>query len=74
MNLDDLYRQIADAEGVTPEEVRAEMQKAVDAAWSRRDKTSAMRKKQAEVPHRGKTPTVEEFLAYAATELQKRKQ
>lgn len=73
MNLEALYQQIATAEGITPEEVRAEMQNALNLAWARRDKTAAMKKRQAAVPHKGEAPTVEEFLEYAAEVLKQKK-
>ncbi|MDO4547715.1 MAG: sporulation initiation factor Spo0A C-terminal domain-containing protein [Clostridia bacterium] len=68
MNMDDIYRQIAQAHGVTEEQVKRDMQDAISEAYENPgdEVTSARQRK---VPREGEVPTTEEFLKYCAKQL-----
>ena len=50
MNWDQICERIGQAHGVSAEEVRREMEAALDAAWNRTDKTERMADLQNEIP------------------------
>ena len=56
---ENLYQAVARIHGVTEEEVKAEMEKAIAAAYENPNEEAL------KVPRKGEIPTVEEFLAYA---------
>ena len=65
MDMNRIFEQIAREHGTTPEEVRREIQKSIDAAFDHpADDLAAYRLRQ--TPCKGKRPTPEEFIAYAA--------
>ena len=70
MDAQEIYRRIATEYGGSPEDVRAELQQALDAAWNSLHKTDTQAADQEEVPCKGEIPTVEEFLDYAVHLLQ----
>lgn len=61
-----VIRTLAQRDGVRPEDVRASMQEAIDAAWENQD--PAVRWKQLQLFPTGK-PTVEAFVLRLAKEL-----
>lgn len=61
-----VIRTLAQRDGVKPEDVRASMQEAIDAAWENQD--PAIRWKQLQMFPAGK-PTVEAFVLRLAKEL-----
>lgn len=70
MDMEELYRRIAEKYGVSAEEVRKEMQKAIDEAWKNPPKDGgAVRACQSLVPCRGSIPTPEELIRYAVREI-----
>lgn len=65
MDMNRFFEQIAREHSTTPEEVRREIQKSIDAAFDHpADDLAAYRLRQ--IPCKGKRPTPEEFIAYAA--------
>lgn len=50
-------------------EVKTEMQKAIEEAWTNPDKTLEVSKRQNEVKAKGGEPTVEEVMMYAKSKL-----
>lgn len=72
MDMEELYRRIALKNGVSAEEVRKEIQKAIDEAWKNPPEDGgATRAYQSLVPCRGSIPTPEELIRYAAREIYK---
>lgn len=71
MNRRKIYRKIARKHHVSVQEVKSEIQKAIDAAWTASDKTQDIIEQQKEVSAKGEIPTVEEFLTYAEKLLKK---
>lgn len=61
-----VIRMLAQRDGIRPEDVRASMQEAIDAAWENQD--PAVRWKQLQMFPAGK-PTVEAFVLRLAKEL-----
>ena len=72
MDINKILGQVAEADGVSIEEVKKEMQAAISAAYQNPSydggRTEARQK---EVPCRGEIPTPEEFIRYAAWKLKK---
>lgn len=58
------YRKIAKKYGVSPKEVKADMQECLNHMWSRADKTPEMEAAQQKISAGGKAPTTDEFLNY----------
>lgn len=56
---ENIYQAVARLHGVTEEEVKSEMEKAIAAAYKNPNKSACS------VPRKGEIPTVEEFLAHA---------
>lgn len=69
MSMRKIYRKIAKQHGISVQEVRAEMQYALYEAWTKPGKSLTEMKTQAEVPHEGEIPTIEEFFHYAEKKL-----
>lgn len=59
MNMDSIYRKIAEKHGKTVEEVKQDMQAAIDYSYKNPNKTEDQRIKQESIPYRGQTSTVE---------------
>ena len=57
-----IYRKIAKEHGVSVEEVKREMQTAIDHAYKKHNKLSSETKMQSSVPSKGEVPTAEEFI------------
>ena len=62
-----LARKVAKAHGVSVKEVRQECQAAIDHAYQKPNFYAG------QVPSKGSTPTVDEFVAHATAEAKKRK-
>ncbi len=73
MSMRNIYREIARKNGVTVEEVKREMQEAINAAYRVTPVDSITREYQDRVPRVGEVPTAEEFIRYAAKEVGRRK-
>lgn len=70
MDTKELYKRIAGQNGISAEEVRNEMQKAIDEAWKNPPEDgSAARAYQSLIPCRGSIPTPEELIQYAVREI-----
>ena len=69
MSMRKIYRKVARRNHVTVREVKTEMQKAIDEAWTNPDKTPEVTKCQNEVKTIGGEPTAEEVLMYAKSKL-----
>lgn len=65
-----VFRKIARRHGTTPEQVRAEIQQAIDAAFDQtEDDLAAWRIRQ--IPCKGARPTPEEFIEYLSRQASK---
>ena len=65
MDMNRIYQQVARQYHTTPEEVRREIQKSIDAAFDQpADDLTAYRLRQ--IPCKGARPTPEEFIVYVA--------
>ena len=73
MESQEIRRRIAERYGGSPESVRSALQQALEASWQAPNKTAAQTANQRSVPSAGAVPTVEEFLRYAETLLEKDK-
>ena len=63
MDINDIFKDIAKKHHVSVEEVRCEIQKAIDDAYENPgDDLTAYRQRQ--IPRKGERPTPEEFIAY----------
>ena len=72
MDINKILGQVAEADGVSIEEVKKEMQAAISAAYQNpSDDGGRTEARQKEVPCRGEIPTPEEFIRYAAWKLKK---
>lgn len=72
MDINKILGQVAEADGVSIEEVKKEMQAAISAAYQNpSDDGGITEARQKEVPCRGEIPTPEEFIRYAAWKLKK---
>jgi len=70
MSMRSIYRKIAREHNVSVEEVKREMQAAVDFAYQNvRDDSAAERQRQ--VRRKGEIPTAEEFILFASEEINK---
>ena len=65
------YRKIAKKHGVSVKEVKADMQSAIDAAYTNPNTDFATFKAQREVPKKGETPTIDEFVDFATNKIKK---
>lgn len=72
MDINKILGQVAEADGVSIEEIKKEMQAAISAAYQNpSDDGGRTEARQKEVPCRGEIPTPEEFIRYAAWKLKK---
>ena len=67
MNIDEIIKQVARLHNTTPEEVYAEMQIALDAAFHSSD--PEVQKEWKKIPLQGKHPTPEDVIPYLAGQL-----
>lgn len=65
MSMRKIYRQIARKHGVSVKEVRAQMQTAVDLAWTNSQKDEVTAAWQRQVDGSGRTPEVADVIRYA---------
>ena len=66
-----IYRKIAKENNVSVAEVKTDMQTAINHAYEHAPNNGITRAYQNRVPRTGTVPTVDEFLAYARSELKK---
>ena len=67
MDIDKIIKQVARAHNTTPEEVYAEMQIALDAAFQSKD--PEVKKAWAKIPFQGERPTPEDVIPYLVSQL-----
>ena len=65
MSMRKIYREVAKKHGVSVKEVKEEMQKALDHAYSNTADDGVIVAYQKQVPSKGDIPTPEEFIKYA---------
>lgn len=68
MGMRKIYREVARKYGVTVQEVKREMQAAIDAAYTNTPNDGVTRAWQNRVPRKGEMPTAEELIRYMARE------
>ena len=66
MSMRKVYRKVARKYGVTVEEVKREMQSAINETYNNSDNNDITKEYQNKVPREGKIPTVDEFIRYAS--------
>jgi ketol-acid reductoisomerase len=71
MSMRKIYRKVARKHGVSVKEVKEEMQKALDYAYSNTPDDGVTEAYQKQVPSNGKIPTPDEFIRYAANKVKK---
>ena len=71
MSMRKIYRKIAREHGVSPKEVREEMQAAIMKAYQKPPDDNITVAYQNRVPRKGEGPTPEEFIRYAAGQIKK---
>ncbi len=69
MNMKDIYRKIAKEHGVSPAEVKRDMEAAIDYAYKKNDKSEGEKLIQENIPCKGEVPNAEEFIQYAVTQI-----
>ena len=67
MNVNEIIKQVAKVHDTTPEEVYAEMQIALDAAFQSKD--PEVKKEWAKIPFQGERPTPEDVIPYLVGRL-----
>lgn len=72
MSMRSIYRKIAKEHGVTVDEVKRDMQAAIDHAYKNTPNDGITGAWQNRVPRKGEIPTTEEFIKYAAKEVKRR--
>ena len=71
MSMRNIYRKIAKQNGVSVQEVKSEMQKAVDAAWDNANKTAENIIAQKQIRPDGSKPTAEELIRVSSQKIKK---
>ncbi len=71
MDFEEIYRQIAQKHGVSVQEVRDEMQKAITMAWTDAERTEEERMRQQEVISADEIPTPEDLVRHVITKIKK---
>ena len=66
MSMRKVYRKVARKHGVTIEEVKREMQSALDETYNNPNNNDISKAYQERVPRKGDVPTVDEFIRYVA--------
>lgn len=69
MSMRQIYRKIAREHGVTPAEVKRDMQAAIDHAYQHTPDDGITKAYQNQVPHKGDIPTAEEVVRFAAKKI-----
>lgn len=71
MSMRNIYRKIAKENGTTPDEVKREIQLALNEAYKNRSQDRVVKANQGCVPCKGEVPTTDEFINYAITKIKK---
>ncbi|WP_027398464.1 sporulation initiation factor Spo0A C-terminal domain-containing protein [Anaerovorax odorimutans] len=71
MNVNNIYHKIAKRYGVTIEDIKREMQAAINYAYKNPNKSTNEKIKQECIPCKDEIPTSEEFIKYMAVKLKK---
>ncbi|TAH59959.1 MAG: sporulation initiation factor Spo0A [Gottschalkiaceae bacterium] len=71
MNIGYIYRKIARKYGVSVEEVKKDMQDAIDYAYEKDKKSDKERILQENISFKGKTPTTAEFINQVTEQIKK---
>ncbi len=69
MNMRKIYREVARKHGVTVEEVKREMQAAINEAYTNTPNDGITGAYQNRVPRKGEIPTTDAFIRYVAKEV-----
>lgn len=72
MDMERIYRKIAEEEGVSVEKVKKEMQAAINMAYQ--NPTKQVAAYQAQVKRKGAVPTVDELILHLVDEVKKKEQ
>ena len=64
MDIQKIYEEVAKKYGVTAEEVKREMQMALEAAWENPRNTEEVKRKQQEITPNGEIPTPEQVITH----------
>lgn len=73
MNLNNIYRKIAKEYGVSEEEVRNDIEKAIDFAFRDTNKSKELIEFQNKIPSEQDIPTPEEFISYVVMSIRNKK-
>ena len=71
MSMRSIYRKVAKKHGVSVNEVKEEMQKALNQAYTNTPNDALTRVYQNQVPSKGEIPTPDEFIPYTANKIKK---
>jgi hypothetical protein len=71
MSMRKIYRKVAKKHGVSVKEVKEEMQKALDHAYTNTPDDGVTGAYQKQVPSKGEIPTPDEFIKFAANKVRK---
>lgn len=71
MNMEKIYRKVAQKYGVSVAEVKKDIQEAINAAYQNPPEDGVTRAWQNRVTRKGVIPTSDEFIRYAAEEIGK---
>lgn len=71
LDMKQIYRKIAKEHGVSVEQVKREMQDAIDYAYQNKPNDELTAFNQNRVPRKDEIPTVEEFIKYGANRINK---
>lgn len=71
MNMRSIYRKVAKKHGVSVKEVKDEMEKALNSAYTNPSNDDIIIDCQKQVPSKGEIPTPEEFIRYVANKVEK---
>lgn len=69
MSMRQVYRKIAKEHGVTPAEVKRDMQAAIGHAYQNTPADGVTEAYQKQIPRKGKIPTAEEVIRFAAQKV-----
>lgn len=71
MNMEKIYRKVAQKYGVSVAEVKKDIQEAINAAYQNPPEDGVTRAWQNRITRKGVIPTADEFIRYAAGEIGK---
>ncbi|QHI72690.1 sporulation initiation factor Spo0A [Aminipila terrae] len=72
MSMRAIYRKIGKKHGVSPMEVKMDMQAAIDYAFQKPDKSDKEKNIQRSMPHKGAVPTTDEFVQYLGYKIKRK--